>query len=200
MAQYDTAPLANLIDRFASLPGIGRKTAGRLAFHILDLPLEEAKGFADAIVEAKTKIHTCKVCQNLTDLEICSICGNSTRDTSTICVVENPRDVLAFERTREYKGLYHVLHGVISPMDGIGPDQIKIKELLARMGDGKVAEVIMATNPTVEGEATAMYISKLLSPLGVKVTRLAYGIPVGADLQYADETTLGRALAGRNVI
>lgn len=200
MAQYDTASLANLIDRFASLPGIGSKTAQRLAFHILDLPLEEAKGFADAIMEAKTKIHTCKVCQNLTDLEVCSICSSQNRDEGIICVVENPRDVLAFERTREFKGLYHVLHGVISPMDGVGPDQIKIKELLARVGEGKVNEVIMATNPTVEGEATAMYVSKLLNPLGVKVTRLAYGIPVGADLQYADETTLGRALSGRNVI
>ncbi|MBR2152595.1 MAG: recombination protein RecR [Clostridia bacterium] len=200
MAQYDTASLANLIDHFASLPGIGSKTAQRLAFHILDLPLEEAKQFADAILEAKTKIHTCKVCQNLTDLEVCSICTNKDRDEGIICVVENPRDVLAFERTREFKGLYHVLHGVISPMDGVGPDQIKIKELLARVGDGKVHEVIMATNPTVEGEATAMYVSKLLNPLGVKVTRLAYGIPVGADLQYADETTLGRALSGRNVI
>ncbi len=200
MAQYDTASLANLIDRFASLPGIGSKTAQRLAFHILDLPLEEAKGFADAILEAKTKIHTCKVCQNLTDLEVCSICSSTSRNEEIICVVENPRDVLAFERTREFKGLYHVLHGVISPMDGVGPDQIKIKELLARVGDGKVTEVIMATNPTVEGEATAMYVSKLLNPLGVKVTRLAYGIPVGADLQYADETTLGRALSGRNII
>ena len=200
MAQYDTASLANLIDRFASLPGIGSKTAQRLAFHILDLPLEEAKQFADAIMEAKTKIHTCKVCQNLTDLEVCSICSDSRRDEEIICVVENPRDVLAFERTREFKGFYHVLHGVISPMDGVGPDQIKIKELLARVGEGKVSEVIMATNPTVEGEATAMYISKLLNPLGVKVTRLAYGIPVGADLQYADETTLGRALSGRNII
>ncbi|MBR4282159.1 MAG: recombination protein RecR [Clostridia bacterium] len=200
MAQYDTASLANLIDHFASLPGIGSKTAQRLAFHILDLPLEEAKQFADAILEAKTKIHTCKICQNLTDLEVCSICSSKGRDEGVICVVENPRDVLAFERTREFKGLYHVLHGVISPMDGVGPDQIKIKELLARVGDGKVNEVIMATNPTVEGEATAMYVSKLLNPLGVKVTRLAYGIPVGADLQYADETTLGRALSGRNVI
>jgi len=200
MAQYDTASLANLIDHFASLPGIGSKTAQRLAFHILDLPIEEAKQFADAIIEAKTKIHTCKICQNLTDLEVCSICSGKDRDEGIICVVENPRDVLAFERTREFKGLYHVLHGVISPMDGVGPDQIKIKELLARVAEGKVNEVIMATNPTVEGEATAMYVSKLLNPLGVKVTRLAYGIPVGADLQYADETTLGRALSGRNII
>lgn len=200
MAQYDTAPLANLIDRFASLPGIGSKTAQRLAFHILDLPLEEAQRFADAIITAKTKIHTCKCCQDLTDLEMCNICSNPSRDGSVICVVENPRDVLAFERTREFKGLYHVLHGVISPMDGVGPDQIKVKELLVRVADGNVEEVIMATNPTVEGEATAMYISKLLNPLGVKVTRLAYGIPVGAELQYADETTLGRALNGRNVI
>ena len=151
-------------------------------------------------MEAKTKIHTCKLCQNLTDKEFCLVCSNSNRNKSVICVVENPRDVMAFERTGEYNGLYHVLHGVISPMDGIGPDEIRIKELLARVGENETEEVIMATNPTVEGEATAMYISKLLSPLGIKVTRLAYGIPVGADLQYADETTLGRALAGRNVI
>lgn len=200
MASYNVAPLEELVDQFARLPGIGKKTAQRLSFFVLGLPEGEAEKFADAIVEAHKKIHSCKICQNLTDGEICSVCASGTRDRETICVVEDPRDVMAFERTGDYNGLYHVLHGVISPMDGVGPDGIRIKELLARLNNDEVKEVIMATNPTVEGEATAMYISKLLKSLGIKISRLAYGIPVGGDLQYADEVTLSRALKGRNQI
>lgn len=200
MASYNVAPLEELVDQFARLPGIGKKTAQRLSFFVLGLPEGEAEKFADAIVEAHKKIHSCKICQNLTDGEICSVCASGTRNRETICVVEDPRDVMAFERTGDYNGLYHVLHGVISPMDGVGPDGIRIKELLARLNNDEVKEVIMATNPTVEGEATAMYISKLLKPLGIKISRLAYGIPVGGDLQYADEVTLSRALKGRNQI
>lgn len=200
MASYNVAPLEELVDQFARLPGIGKKTAQRLSFFVLGLPEGEAEKFADAIVEAHKKIHSCKICQNLTDGEICSVCASGTRDRETICVVEDPRDVMAFERTGDYNGLYHVLHGVISPMDGVGPDGIRIKEMLARLNNDEVKEVIMATNPTVEGEATAMYISKLLKPLGIKISRLAYGIPVGGDLQYADEVTLSRALKGRNQI
>ena len=192
--------MERLIEQFEKLPGIGKKTAQRLAFFMLNMPKGEAEQFAEAIVDARQKIHQCAVCQNLTDGEICSVCAAPTRDKTTICVVEDPRDVLAFERTREYNGLYHVLHGVISPMDGIGPEQLRVKELLARVGNGEVTEVIMATNPTVEGEATAMYLSRLLKPLEVKVTRLAYGIPVGGDLEYADEVTLSRALEGRNLL
>ena len=197
---YNVAPLSRLIEQFERLPGIGRKTAQRLAFFVLNMPDGDAKMFSDTIIEAKKKIHYCKICQNLTDGELCSVCQSDSRDKRTICVVEDPQDVLALERTREFKASYHVLHGTISPMDGIGPDQLKIKELLSRVGGEIVDEVIMATNPTVEGEATAMYISKLLKPLGVKVTRLAYGIPVGGDLEYADEVTLMRALEGRNEI
>ncbi len=200
MATYQAAPLERLIEQFEKLPGIGKKTAQRLAFFTLNMPEGEAELFADAIVQARQKIHQCSICQNLTDSEVCSVCAAQDRDKTTICVVEDPRDVLAFERTREYNGVYHVLHGVISPMDGIGPDQLRIKELLARVGSGQVQEVIMATNPTVEGEATAMYVSRLLKPLEVKVTRLAYGIPVGGDLEYADEVTLSRALEGRNIL
>ncbi|MBR4867682.1 MAG: recombination protein RecR [Clostridia bacterium] len=171
-----------------------------MAFFMLNMPSGEAEQFAEAIMDARQKIHQCSICQNLTDGEVCSVCAAQGRDKTTICVVEDPRDVLAFERTREYNGLYHVLHGVISPMDGIGPDQLRVKELLTRVAGGEVQEVIMATNPTVEGEATAMYISRLLKPLEVKVTRLAYGIPVGGDLEYADEVTLSRALEGRNTL
>ena len=200
MAGYQVAPLEQLIDQFASLPGIGKKTAQRLAFFVLNLPEQRAKQFADAIVQAKEKIHLCSVCQNITDREQCHICASHDRDSSVICVVEDPKDVLAFEKTREYNGLYHVLHGVISPMDGVGPEQLKVKELVTRVGTTDVSEVIMATNPTVEGEATAMYLSRLLKPLGVKVTRLAYGIPVGGELEYADEVTLSRALEGRNTL
>ena len=200
MPEYNVAPLAKLIDQFERLPGIGKKTAQRLAYYVLDLPKSEAKKFSTAIIEAHEKIHYCKLCCNLTDQELCSVCRSNSRDTSVICVVEDPRDVAAFERTQEFNGLYHVLHGVISPLNGVGHDQIRIKELLSRINCGKVKEVIMATNPTVEGEATAMYISKLLKPLGIKVTRLAYGIPVGGDLEYADEVTLSRAIEGRNEI
>ena len=193
-------PLTELIAQFERLPGIGRKTAQRLAFSILEQPPERAEKFAEALVNARRKIHFCKVCQGLTDKEICDICDDNRRDRSVICVVAEPKDIMAFERTREYAGLYHVLHGVISPLDGIGPDQLRIKELMARLGSGEVNEIIMATNPTVEGEATASYISRLLKPMGIKVTRLAYGIPVGGDLEYADEFTLARALEGRNEI
>ncbi len=199
MAGYQVAALSRLIEQFERMPGIGRKSAQRLAFYVLGLPDAEAKSFAQAITDAHEKIHRCKICCNLTDAELCSVCGNPARDKTKICVVEDPRDVLAIERTHEYEGTYHVLHGAISPMNGVGPDQLAIKELLARLNE-EVDEVIMATNPTVEGEATAMYISRLLKPMGVKVTRLAYGVPVGADLEYADEVTLSRALEGRQVI
>jgi recombination protein RecR len=200
MSSYQVPPLARLIEQFEKLPGIGKKTAQRLAFFLLNMPEGEARQFAEAIVDAKEKIHCCSVCQNLTDSDVCNVCSSADRDRSVVCVVEDPRDVVAFERTREYNGLYHVLHGVISPMDGVGPEQLRIKELLARVGSGEVTEVIMATNPTVEGEATAMYVARLLKPLEVKVTRLAYGIPVGGDLEYADEVTLSRALEGRNLL
>lgn len=193
-------PLVRLIEQFERLPGIGRKTAQRLAFHLLDQSYARAEEFANAILDAHQKIKKCRTCQNLTDSELCPICARRDRDTATICVVEDPRDILAFERTREYNGLYHVLHGLISPMEGIGPDQIAIKELMARLSDSQIDEVIMATNPTIEGEATASYISRLLRPLGIKVTRLAYGIPVGSSLEYADEVTLYRALEGRREI
>ena len=193
-------PLTELIAQFERLPGIGRKTAQRLAFSILEQPPERAEKFAEALVNARRKIHFCKVCQGLTDKEVCDICDDSRRDRSVICVVAEPKDIMAFERTREYAGVYHVLHGVISPLDGIGPDQLRIKELMARLGSGEVNEIIMATNPTVEGEATASYISRLVKPMGIKVTRLAYGIPVGGDLEYADDFTLARALEVRNEI
>lgn len=189
--------LENLIDRFSALPGVGRKSAQRLAFHVLSLPDDEAFAFADAIQDAKRSIHRCPICQNLTDEEQCSICTSPKRDQSTICVVAQPRDVLSFERSREYNGVYHVLHGVLSPMNHVGPDDIRINELVKRVADGGVSEVIMATNPDTEGEATAMYLSRLLKPFEVKVTRLAYGIPVGSNLEFADEATLLRALSGR---
>ena len=198
MAGYHVPPLDKLVEQFEQLPGIGSKTAQRLAYFVLNLPKEKAKEFADSIVSAHEKIHYCKVCCNLTDGVLCPICRNVARDRSVICVVEDPRDVFAFERTPEFKATYHVLHGAISPLSGIGPEQLCIKELLARVQDGTVQEVIMATNPTVEGEATAMYLSRLLKPLGIKVTRLAYGIPVGGDLEYADEVTLSRAIEGRS--
>ena len=196
--QFFPAALQNLADQFAKLPGIGGKTAQRLAFHVLSLPLEDAEEFASAILEAKKQVHTCPVCQNLTDREICPICDDDTRDRSVICVVAEPKDVIAMERSREFRGVYHVLHGALSPMDGITPDDIKINELLLRLAGGEVKEVIMATNPTVSGTATAVYISKLLSPFGVKVTRIAHGIPIGSDLEYADKMTLIKALEGRS--
>nr|WP_317412068.1 recombination mediator RecR [uncultured Solibaculum sp.] len=195
---YSIAPLSKLVEQFERMPGIGHKTAQRMAFHVMGLTKEQAQDFAQAILDAKEKIRCCQVCQNLSDVPVCSICSNESRDHKVICVVEDPRDVMAFEKTREYEGLYHVLHGVISPMDGIGPEQLRIKELLSRVNSGEVEEVIMATNPTVEGEATAMYLSRLLKPMGIKVTRLAYGIPVGGNLEYADEVTLSRALEGRS--
>lgn len=194
---YNALPLENLIEQFAKLPGIGRKGATRLAYQVLHMDKTAAMEFASAIVDAHTKIHHCSICQNYTESEKCDICTSDVRDGSIICVVETPRDVSAFERTREYHGLYHVLHGLISPMDGIGAEQLCIKELLARLNDGKVKEIIMATNPTVEGEATAMYLAKLVKPLGIKATRLAYGLPVGSNLEYADEVTLGRSLINR---
>ena len=189
-----------MADQFAKLPGIGGKTAQRLAFYVLGLPEVDAQAFANAIMEAKKTVHTCPVCQNLTDREICGICDDITRNRSVICVVAEPKDVVAMERSREFDGLYHVLHGVISPLNHITQDDIRIKELLQRVASGDVKEVIMATNPDTEGEATAMYISRLLRPMEVKVTRLAYGVPVGSQLEYADEVTLSRALEGRQEI
>ena len=194
------ASLENLVDKFASLPGIGRKSAQRLAFHVLSLPDDEAQSFADAIISAKKSVHCCKVCQNLTEGEICQICASDTRDKSTVCVVSEPRDVLSIERGREYNGTYHVLHGVLSPMSHVGPDDIRIKELLVRVAENDIQEVIMATNPDTEGEATAMYLSRLLKPFNVKVTRLAYGIPVGSNLEFADDATLNRAIEGRTEV
>ena len=196
MAEYIES-LSNLAEKFGRLEGVGKKTAMRMAFSVLELDIEEAEDFARAILDAKEKIHLCPICQNLTDREICPICADEERDRSVICVVTDARTVLAMEKVREYRGTYHVLHGLISPMNGITPEQLKIKELLARVATGEVGEVIVATNPTVEGEATAMYLSRLLQPFGVRVTRLAYGVPVGADLEYADEVTLYRALEGR---
>lgn len=198
--QYFPAALQELADQFARLPGIGGKTAQRLAFHVLGLPEEDAQSFADAIMEAKRSIHTCPVCQNLTDRELCSICDDDLRDHGVICVVAEPKDVIAMERSREFGGVYHVLHGVISPLNHVTQDDIKIKELLHRVAATDVREVIMATNPDTEGEATAMYISRLLRPMEIKVTRLAYGVPVGSQLEYADEVTLSRALEGRQEI
>lgn len=200
MAQANALPLIELAEQFAKLPGIGMKTAQRLAYFIMSMSKEEAQQFADAIIRAHSTVHMCSICQNLTDKEICPICDDSERDHKTICVVEGPKDVTAFERTREYKGVYHILHGLISPINNVTPDSLKIKELLARIGNEDVSEVIMATNPTVEGEATAMYISKLLKPLGIKVTRLAFGLPIGGILEYADEVTLFKALENRNEI
>ena len=195
---YSLLPLERLTEQLERLPGIGRKSAARLAFHLLYMPEKDAKAFIDALTDARDKIHECPVCCNLTDSATCPICEDARRDRTTICVVEDPRDVVAIERTGEYSGLYHVLHGTISPMDGRGPDQLRVKELLHRLQDETVTEVIMATNPTVEGDYTALYLSRLLKPLNIKVTRLAYGIPVGADLEYADEITLSRSLMGRS--
>ena len=198
--QFFPAALQNLADQFARLPGIGGKTAQRLAFHVLELPLEEAEDFAQAILDAKRMVHACPECQNLTDRELCPICGDDLRDHGTICVVAEPRDVIAMERSREFRGVYHVLHGVISPLNHVTQDDIRVRELLLRVGRGDTREVIMATNPDTEGEATAMYISRLLRPMEVKVTRLAYGMPVGSQLEYADEVTLSRALEGRQLM
>ena len=194
---FNSAPLENLIEQFAKLNGIGRKGASRLAYQVLAMDPAQAAQFAQAITDAHEKIHRCAICQNFTEEENCAVCQDAARDVATICVVENPRDVTAFEQTREYRGLYHVLHGLISPQDGIGAEQLAVQELLTRLADGTVTEVIMATNPTVEGEATALYLSRLIKPLGVKTTRLAYGLPVGGNLEYVDDVTLFRALSGR---
>ena len=198
--QYFPASLQELADQFARLPGIGGKTAQRLAFYVLGLPMEDAQAFAHAIITAKNTVHTCPVCQNLTDREVCPICDDDFRDKGLVCVVAEPKDVIAMERAREFSGVYHVLHGVISPLNHVTQDDIRIKELLHRVVSQGIREVIMATNPDTEGEATAMYISRLLRPMGVKVTRLAYGVPVGSQLEYADEVTLSRALEGRQEI
>ncbi len=190
-------PLSRLIAELSKLPGIGGKTAQRLAFHILSLSEEEARALADAITQAKTSLHYCSVCGNLTDVDPCPICSDKGRDGGTICVVESPRDVSALERLREYNGLYHVLHGSISPMDGIDPEDINLRSLIVRLQENEVKELILATNPNIEGEATAMYIARLVKPAGIKVTRIAHGIPVGGDLEYADEVTLSKAMEGR---
>ncbi len=198
--QHFPPHVENLIDHLARLPGIGRKSAQRLAFHILSLPREDAEAFSEAILKAKLTTRLCGVCQNLTDGETCPVCRSAGRDVSTICVVQDPKDVAAIERTCEYRGLYHVLHGVISPMAHIGPDDIRIKELIARVHSGGVSEVIMATNPDTEGETTAMYISRLLTPFDVRISRLALGIPIGSQLEFTDEATLARAIEGRRTI
>lgn len=197
---YSIPPLARLAEQFEKMPAVGRKSAQRMAFYVLGLSDEQAKEFADAILEVKRSIRCCSVCQNLSASEVCPICDDEKRDRSVICVVEDAQDVMAFERTREFNGVYHVLHGVISPLDGIGPEQLRIRELMARLADESVSEVIMATNPTVDGEATAAYLARCIKPLGIKVTRLAYGIPVGGSLEYADDVTLSRALEGRNTL
>ena len=196
MAEYIES-LQRLAEQFGRLEGVGKKSAMRMAFSVLEMQDEDAEAFAAAILDAKRKIHLFPICQNLTDKEICSVCTDENRDHALVCVVTDAKTVIAMEKVREFKGVYHVLHGLISPMNGVTPDHLKIKELLARVGEGEIDEVIVATNPTVEGEATAMYLSRLLRPLGVRVTRLAYGVPVGADLEYADEVTLFRALEGR---
>lgn len=195
--QYNAVPLQRLVEQFERMPGIGRKTAQRIAFYILGLPKEEGLSIADAVKDACEKIHKCSVCCDLTQDEICPICGNSGRDHSVICVVEDSQSLIAVEKTNEYKGVYHVLHGAISPLDGIGPDQLTVKELLKRINDGGIKEIILATDSDVEGEATAMYLAKLIKPFNIKITRLAFGLPVGTDIQYADEITLSRAIEGR---
>ena len=197
---FYAAPIAKLIDELSKLPGVGNKTAQRLAFHILNMSSEDVEKLSSSIVNAKRNIRYCKVCCNITDSDVCDICANAKRDSSTICVVEDPKDVVAMEKTREFKGLYHVLNGAISPMEGVGPEEIRIKELLQRVADNEIKEIILATNPNIEGEATAMYISRLLKPIGIKVTRIAHGVPVGGDLEYADEVTLMKALEGRREI
>lgn len=198
--EHYSEPIARLIEAFSKLPGVGRKTAQRFAFHVINMPQEEVKVLAEAILSVKQNLTYCKVCCNLSDKEICSICESPHRSEEILCVVEDPRDVAAMERTKEFNGKYHVLHGTISPMDSITPDMLKIKELVQRMANEKIQEVIMATNPTIDGEATAMYIARLLKPFGVKVTRIAHGLPVGADIEYADEMTISKALENRRII
>src|SRR5690606_20273542 len=194
---YYPEPIARLIDSFSRLPGIGPKTAGRLAFHVLRMKEEDVLAFAQALVSVKRNLHYCSICFNITDTDPCRLCQDKSRDASVICVVQEPKDVVAMERTKDYNGQYHVLHGAISPMEGIGPDELRIAELLKRLADERVQELILATNPNIEGEATAMYLSKLVRPFGIKVTRIAHGLPVGGDLEYADEVTLSKALEGR---
>ncbi|EQK49303.1 MULTISPECIES: recombination mediator RecR [Paraclostridium] len=198
--QTYSGPISRLIEEFSKLPGVGRKTAQRLAFHVINMNMNDVEALSKAIVEAKKEIKYCSICYNITDKDPCSMCSNKNRDSGIICVVEDPRDVAAMEKTKEFHGQYHVLNGVISPMDGIGPDMIRVKELIQRLGNQEVREVIMATNPTIEGEATAMYIARLLKPMGIKVTRIAHGLPVGGDLEYADEVTITKALEGRREI
>lgn len=198
MEEFSALPLVVLAEKFAALPGIGMKTAQRLAYAVMEMPEQQAHEFAEAILNAKHQIHDCPVCQNLTEQPVCSICENPKRDRTTVCVVEGPKDVAAIERTHEYHGLYHVLHGLISPLDGVGAEQLRVAQLLARIQEGGIEELIMATNPSVEGEATAMYLSRLCKPLGVKVTRLAFGLPVGGVIEYTDEVTLYRALSNRS--
>lgn len=198
--QTYSGPISRLIEEFSKLPGVGRKTAQRLAFHVINMNMNDVEALSKAILEAKKEIKYCSICYNITDKDPCSMCSNKNRDSGIICVVEDPRDVAAMEKTKEFHGQYHVLNGVISPMDGIGPDMIRVKELIQRLGNQEVREVIMATNPTIEGEATAMYIARLLKPMGIKVTRIAHGLPVGGDLEYADEVTITKALEGRREI
>lgn len=197
MAEYTIPALDRLIEQFERLPGIGHKSAARIAYHVLSMPEKEAAKLTDAINDARQKIHYCRVCCNLSDREVCSVCSDEKRDRSVICVVESPKDVIAFEKTKEFNATYHVLHGVISPLRGISPDMIRIKELLARLSNEEVKEVFIATNPTVEGEATAVYLSKLIKPMGIRVTRIAYGLSAGADIEYVDEVTLLNAIQGR---
>jgi len=198
--QTYSGPISRLIEEFSKLPGVGRKTAQRLAFHVINMNMIDVEKLSEALINAKKQIKYCSVCCNITDSSKCNICSNPNRTEDVICVVEDPRDVAAMEKTKEFMGKYHVLHGVISPMDGVGPEMIKIKELLQRLNDETVKEIILATNPTIEGEATAMYISRLIKPLGIKVTRIAHGLPVGGDLEYADEVTIAKALEGRREI
>lgn len=195
-----SGPISRLIEEFSKLPGVGRKTAQRLAFHVINMNTNDVEALSKAIVDAKREIKYCSNCYNITDKDPCSLCSNKSRDEDTICVVEDPRDVASMERVKEFKGQYHVLHGVISPMDGVGPDMIKVRELIQRLGNQEVKEIIIATNPTIEGEATAMYISRLIKPMGVKVTRIAHGLPVGGDIEYADEVTIAKALENRREI
>lgn len=194
---YYPEPIAKLIDAFTRLPGVGPKTAGRLAFHVLRMKEEDVLDFAKSLVNAKRNLHYCSICCNITDIDPCRICQDKSRDVAVICTVQEPKDLVAMERTKEFQGYYHVLHGAISPMEGIGPDDIRIAELLRRLSDERVQELILATNPNIEGEATAMYLSRLVKPFGIKVTRIAHGLPVGGDLEYADEVTLSKALEGR---
>lgn len=198
--QTYSGSISRLIEEFSKLPGVGRKTAQRLAFHVINMNINDVEALSKAIIDAKREIRYCSICYNITDKDICSMCSNKNRDSSVICVVEDPRDVAAMEKTKEFNGQYHVLNGVISPMDGIGPDMIRVKELIQRLSNQDVKEIIMATNPTIEGEATAMYIARLLKPMGIKVTRIAHGLPVGGDLEYADEVTITKALEGRREI